>query len=325
MLRFIARRLLIAVPILLGVSVVTFTFANLAPGDPVSALVRPGSDVKPQDIEKLKEALGLNKPMPERYAAWLGQVVQGNLGVELVGGGSIAKALAKRIPNTIKLMGTALTISVVVGVLLGILSAFRQHSKLDNAMTVVVISGISLPPYLLAILAIYFLAVVPFQIFGVKLLPAGGIQDPVSSLPPIVDELWHLILPALVLAFAGTATFLRYTRASVLEVMRQDHVTTARSKGLSERVVRIRHVLRNALLPVVTVLGLSLPSLIVGAIFVETLFSWPGVGQYAIESTREHDYAAIMAVGLLTSVAIIMANLITDIAYAFVDPRIRVR
>ena len=263
--------------------------------------------------------------MPERYAAWLGQVVQGNLGVELVGGSSIAKALAKRIPNTIKLMGTALTISVVVGVLLGILSAFRQHSKLDNAMTVVVISGISLPPYLLAILAIYFLAVVPFQIFGVKLLPAGGIQDPVSSLPPIVDELWHLILPALVLAFAGTATFLRYTRASVLEVMRQDHVTTARSKGLSERVVRIRHVLRNALLPVVTVLGLSLPSLIVGAIFVETLFSWPGVGQYAIESTREHDYAAIMAVGLLTSVAIIMSNLITDIAYAFVDPRIRVR
>lgn len=325
MLRFIARRLLIAVPILLGVSIVTFGFANLAPGDPISALVRPGSDVKAQDVEKLKEALGLNKPVPERYVTWLTQIVQGNLGVELVGGGSIAKALAKRVPNTIRLMGTALIFSVVVGVLLGILSAFRQHSKLDNTMTVVVISGISLPPYLLAILAIYFVAVVPFQMFGIKLLPAGGIEDPVSTLPPIVDELWHLILPALVLAFAGTATFLRYTRASVLEVMRQDHVTTARSKGLSERVVRTRHVLRNALLPIVTVLGLSLPSLIVGAIFVETLFSWPGVGQYAIESTREHDYAAIMAVGLLTSVVIIVANLITDIAYAFVDPRIRVR
>ncbi len=325
MLRFIVRRLLIAVPILLGVSIVTFTFANLAPGDPVSALVRPGSDVKPQDVEKLKEALGLNKPLPERYAAWLGQIVQGNLGVELVGGSSISKALAKRIPNTVKLMGTALLISVVVGVALGVVSAFRQHSKLDNAMTVVVISGISLPPYLLAILAIYVFAVLPFQLFGIKLLPAGGLEDPVSTLPPIVDEMWHLILPALVLAFAGTATFLRYTRASVLEVMRQDHVTTARSKGLDERVVRTRHVLRNALLPVVTVLGLSLPSLIVGAIFVETLFSWPGVGQYAIESTREHDYAAIMAVALLTAVAIILANLITDITYAYVDPRIRVR
>lgn len=325
MLRFIARRLLIAVPILLGVTVLTFTFANIAPGDPISALVRPGSDVKPRDIEKLKEALGLNKPLPERYVTWLGQVVQGNLGAELVGGGSIAKALANRVPNTIKLMGTALTISVVLGVLLGILSAFRQHSKLDNAMTVVVISGISLPPYLLAILAIYFLAVVPFQLFGIKLLPAGGQVDPVSTLPPIVDELWHLILPALVLAFAGTATFLRYTRASVLEVMHRDFVTTARSKGLPEQAVRLRHILRNALLPVVTVLGLSMPSLIVGAIFVETLFSWPGIGQYAIESTREHDYAAIMGVGLLTSTAIVVANLVTDVAYAFVDPRIRVR
>ena len=325
MLRFIARRLLIAVPILLGVTVLTFTFANIAPGDPISALVRPGSDVKPRDIEKLKEALGLNKPLPERYVNWLGQVVQGNLGAELVGGGSIAKALANRVPNTIKLMGTALTISVVLGVLLGILSAFRQHSKLDNAMTVVVISGISLPPYLLAILAIYFLAVVPFQLFGIKLLPAGGQVDPVSTLPPIVDELWHLILPALVLAFAGTATFLRYTRASVLEVMHRDFVTTARSKGLPEQAVRLRHILRNALLPVVTVLGLSMPSLIVGAIFVETLFSWPGIGQYAIESTREHDYAAIMGVGLLTSTAIVVANLVTDVAYAFVDPRIRVR
>ncbi len=325
MLRFIARRLLIAVPILLGVTVLTFTFANIAPGDPISALVRPGSDVKPRDIEKLKEALGLNKPLPERYVNWLGQVVQGNLGAELVGGGSIAKALAKRVPNTIKLMGTALTISVVLGVLLGILSAFRQHSKLDNAMTVVVISGISLPPYLLAILAIYFLAVVPFQLFGIKLLPAGGQVDPVSTLPPIIDELWHLILPALVLAFAGTATFLRYTRASVLEVMHRDFVTTARSKGLREQTVRLRHILRNALLPVVTVLGLSMPSLIVGAIFVETLFSWPGIGQYAIESTREHDYAAIMGVGLLTSTAIVVANLVTDVAYAFVDPRIRIR
>ena len=325
MLRFIGRRLLIAVPILLGVSVLTFTFANLAPGDPISALVRPGSDVKPRDVEKLKEALGLNKPLPERYVTWLGQVVQGNLGAELVGGGSIAKALAKRIPNTIKLMGTALAISLVVGVLLGILSAFRQHSKLDNAMTVVVISGISLPPYLLAILAIYFLAVVPFQVFGIKLLPAGGLEDPVSTLPPVIDELWHLILPALVLAFAGTATFLRYTRASVLGVMNRDFVTTARSKGLPERSVRLRHILRNALLPIVTVLGLTMPSLIVGAIFVETLFSWPGIGQYAIESTREHDYAAIMGVALLTSAAIVASNLVTDVAYAFVDPRIRVR
>jgi len=325
MRRFVIRRLLIAIPILLGVSVVTFGFANLAPGDPISALVRPGSDVKPQDIEKLKEALGLNKPVHERYFTWLGQTLQGNLGVELVGGQPIARQLARRIPNTIRLMGTALAISLVLGVLLGILSAYRQHSKLDGVMTTIVFAGISLPPYLIAMIAIFVFAVLPFQLFGIHLFPANGFQDPVSTAPPILDELWHLILPAAVLAFGGTATFLRYTRASVLEVMGQDHVTTARSKGLAERTVRFRHILRNALLPIVTVFGLLLPTLIVGALFVETIFTWPGVGSYAIEVTRERDYAGIMAVALLTSVTIVISNLVTDIAYAFVDPRIRYR
>jgi len=320
---FILRRLLIAIPILLGVSMVTFTFANLAPGDPVSALVRPGSDFKPQDIEKIKVALGLDKPFHERYVAWLGQVLQGNLGAETIGQQSIAKQLAKRIPNTVLLMGTALLVSLVLGVLLGIASAFRQHTRTDAVLTTAVFAGISLPPYLLAMIVIYALAVLPFQLFGIKLFPANGIRDPVSTWPIWVDQLWHLLLPAGVLAFAGTATFLRYTRASVLEAMRQDYVTTARSKGLGERAVRYRHILRNALLPVVTVLGLSLPALVVGALFVETLFSWPGVGSYAIEATKERDYPVIMAVALLTSVVIVLSNLLTDIAYAFVDPRIR--
>ena len=322
---FVVRRALIALPILLGVSIVTFTFANLAPGDPVSALVRPGSDIHPQDVEKIKEALGLNKPWLERYGTWLGQVLQGNLGVETVGGQSIAKQLARRIPNTLLLMGTALVVSLVLGVLLGILSAYRQHTKLDGGLTILIFLGISLPPYLLAMIAIFLFAVVPFQVTGIHVFPATGIQDPVSKLPAPIDTLWHLALPAAVLAFGGTATFLRYTRASVLEVMRQDHVTTARSKGLTERAVRFTHVLRNALLPVVTVLGLTLPTLIVGALFVETLFTWPGVGSYAIQATRQRDYPAIMAVGLLTSTTIILSNLITDIAYAFVDPRIRYR
>jgi peptide/nickel transport system permease protein len=315
--------LLIAIPILLGVSIVTFTFANLAPGDPVSALVRPGSDFKPQDIEKLKAALGLDRPFLERYVVWLGQLLQGNLGVETIGGQSIAKELATRIPNTILLMGTALSVSVVLGVLLGIVSAFRQHTRTDAVLTTAVFAGISLPPYLLAMIAIYVFAVLPFQLFGIKLLPANGIRDPVSPWPIWLDQLWHLLLPASVLAFAGTATFLRYTRASVLEAMRQDYVTTARSKGLRENAVRYRHILRYALLPVVTVLGLSLPALVVGALFVETLFSWPGVGSYAIQATKQHDYPVIMAVALLTSTVIVLSNLVTDIAYAFVDPRIR--
>lgn len=321
--RYILRRLLISIPILLGVTIVTFTFANLAPGDPISALMKPGVDLRPEAIEQLKAALGLDKPFHERYIAWLTQLLQGNLGVESVGRGSIAAALARRIPNTVLLMGTALSVSVILGVLLGIVSAFRQHTKTDAVLTTTVFAGISLPPYLLAMLAIYVFAVLPFQLFGIHLFPANGIKDPVSTLPPWLDTLWHLILPASVLAFAGTATFLRYTRASVLEAMRLDFVTTARSKGLREHTVRYGHILRNALLPVVTVIGLSLPALVVGALFVETLFSWPGVGSYMIEATRERDYPAIMAVALLTSITIILANLITDITYAFVDPRIR--
>jgi peptide/nickel transport system permease protein len=338
MRRYILRRLLIAIPILFGVSMVTFTFANLAPGDPVSSLVRQGSDLKPQDLAELKKALGLDRPWIERYIAWVGLqpvvalatgepavpgILEGNFGVSFVNATPVAKTLGVRIPNTIKLMGASLIISLALGLLLGVFSAFRQGSRLDNALTIVVFAGISLPSYLIALLAVVAFAVLPYSAFGIKLFPATGIQDPLSSAPPILDFLYHLALPAAVLAFGGTATFLRYTRASVLEVMRQDHVTTARSKGLGEGAVRRRHVLRNALLPVVTVVGLSLPSLITGALFVETLFVWPGVGSLAIQSTQVRDYPMIMAIALLTSVTIIVSNLLADIAYAYVDPRIR--
>src|SRR5436190_2617150 len=302
MRRYILRRLVIALVIVFGVSVVTFTFANLAPGDPVQAMVRPGSDVKPSDLEQLKKQLGLDRPWHERYLTWASQILQGNLGVSFISRQPISRLLADRIPNTLKLMGTALIVSVVLGIALGIFSAFRQGSRVDNILTTIVFAGISLPSYLIALLAVLLFAVVPYSFFGIKLFPATGIQDPTSTAPPILDFLYHLILPASVLAFGGTATFLRYTRASVLEVMRQDHVTTARSKGLSERRVQIRHILRNALLPVVTVLGLTLPSLITGALFVETLFTWPGVGSLAIQATQQRDYPLILAVGIVTSV-----------------------
>lgn len=323
MRRYILRRLLIAVVIIFGVSVVTFTFANLAPGDPVQAMVKPGSDVRPSDLEALKKHLGLDRPWHERYLAWAGQVIRGNLGASFISGQPVSKQLADRIPNTLKLMGTALFISVFLGIALGIFSAFRQGSRVDNILTTIVFAGISLPSYLIALLAVLLFAVLPYSFWGVKLFPATGIQDPTTTAPPLLDFLYHLALPAAVLAFGGTATFLRYTRASVLEVMRQDHVTTARSKGLTERRVQVRHILRNALLPVVTVLGLTLPSLITGALFVETLFTWPGVGSLAIQATQQRDYPLILAVGLVTSLVIVLSNLLTDITYAYVDPRIR--
>ena len=226
-----------------------------------------------------------------------------------MGRGSIAAALARRIPNTVLLMGTALTVSVILGVLLGIVSAFRQHTRTDAVLTTTVFAGISLPPYLLAMLVIY--AVRGAAVPAVRHPPVPGQRHQGSRCrrcPRGWTRCGTCILPAAVLAFAGTATFLRYTRASVLEAMRLDFVTTARSKGLREHTVRYGHILRNALLPVVTVIGLSLPALVVGALFVETLFSWPGVGSYMIEATRERDYPVIMAVALLTSVTIIVAQ-----------------
>ncbi len=322
MIRFILRRLAIAVPILFAVSIVTFTFANLAPGDPVSAMIRPGSDVRPGDLAALKESLGLNKPFQERYAAWLGQVIQGNFGAT-VSGTSVASLLAQRIPNTIKLIGLAALIGVSTGVFLGVISAFRQGTWFDNLMTFVVFLGVSLPSYLLALIGTLVLVIGVREVTGFGLFPSGGSADPNSNLPRWLDELWHLALPVLTLSFGLTATFLRYTRASILEVLRQDHVTTARAKGLREIQVRRRHILRNGLLPIATVLGVVLPLLITGSLFVESLFRWPGVGQLMWNATQTREYNIIMAVALLVAVAIIVSNLVVDILYAFIDPRIR--
>jgi len=321
-IRFIVRRIAIAIPILFAVSIVTFAFANLAPGDPVSAMIRPGSDVRPSDLAALKEALGLNKPFHERYIAWLGQILQGNFGAT-VSGTSVTSLLIQRIPNTIKLIGLSAVIGVSSGVLLGVISAFKKGSWFDNLMTAVVFLGVSLPSYLIALIGTMVFVIGLKSITGVGLFPSGGSADPNSDLPRWLDELWHLALPVLCLSFGLTATFLRYTRASILEVMRQDHVTTARAKGLGELLIRRRHILRNGLLPIVTVMGVVLPLLITGALFIESLFRYPGVGLLMWNATQTREYNIIMAVALLVAVAIIVSNLIVDILYAFIDPRIR--
>ena len=322
MIIFILRRIAIAIPILIAVSIVTFTFATLAPGDPVSAMIRPGSDIRPSDLDALREALGLNKPFHERYLAWLGQVLQGNFGAT-VSGTSVTSLLAQRIPNTIKLIGLSALVGVSTGVFLGVVSAFRKGTRFDNLMTVVVFLGVSLPSYLIALICTMVLVIGVKSATGITLFPSGGSADPNSDLPRWLDELWHLVLPVLCLSFGLTATFLRYTRASVLEVIRQDHVTTARAKGLGEILIRRRHILRNGMLPIITVLGVVLPLLITGALFIESLFRWPGVGLLMWNATQIREYNIIMAVALLVAVAIIVCNLIVDILYAFIDPRIR--
>jgi peptide/nickel transport system permease protein len=311
------RRLLIAIPVLLGITVVTFTFANLAPGDPVSAMIDPNRPLPPAEIAKLKEELGLDQPIPVRYAIWLEQVLRGNLGYSLVNHRSVAGEILDRLPQTILLMATAWLVSVLIGVPLGIYSAFHQYSRADYVLTLFVFAGISVPSFLLALLAIYLFA------FRVPIFPTSGMYEPLSQLNPIVDRLWHLVLPATVLGIEGAASYLRYTRSSVLEVMRQDYVTTARAKGLAEWRLRVRHVFRNALLPLVTIAGLHLPALIGGALFIEMLFSWPGMARLAITATLGRDYPMIMGVGLVAATMVLLANLVADLTYALADPRIR--
>lgn len=315
--RYILRRILISFPVLFGITIVTFTFANLAPGDPVTAMIDPMSGIEPGEVEKLKEALGINKPIPVRYALWLKEVLRGNLGYSYVTHRPVAIMIAERLPQTLQLMMTALGISILLGVSLGIYAAFNQYSLLDNVFTLLVFIGISVPAFFFALLAIYVFS------FRVPLFPTSGIKEPLSTLPPIIDRLHHLVLPATVLGIEGVAGYLRYTRSSVLEVMRQDYVTTARAKGLRERAVRIGHVLRNALLPLVTIVGLSLPSLIGGALFIEVLFSWPGMARMAIEHTLGRDYPVIMGIGLVSATMVLFSNLVADIVYTVVDPRIR--
>ena len=315
--RYIVRRLLISFPVLLGITIVTFTFANLAPGDPVSAMIDPTIGMKPGEMAKLKEALGLNEPVPVRYVLWLKEVVRGNLGYSLVTQKSITRMIGERLPQTLQLMITAMSISIILGVSLGIYAAYHQYSWSDNLLTLGVFVGISIPSFFFALLAIYFLS------FKIPLFPTSGMMEPGTTASPVLDRLYHLILPATVLGIEGVAIYLRYTRSSVLEVLRQDYVTTARAKGVAENILRLRHVLRNALLPLVTIIGLSLPGLIGGTLFIEMLFSWPGMARLAIESTLRRDYPAIMGIGLVAATVVLFSNLAADILYTVVDPRIR--
>lgn len=317
MTRYIVRRILISIPVLVGITIVTFTFANLAPGDPISAMIDPMSGQDPGDIAALKEALGLNKPVPVRYALWLKEILRGNLGFSYSTHRPVTTMITERLPQTLQLMVTAVTISVILGVSLGIYAAFHQYSILDNGFTLFAFVGISVPAFFLALVAIWVFSL------RIPLFPASGMLEPLTTRHPIIDRLYHLILPATVLGIEGIAGYLRYTRASMLEVMRQDYVTTARAKGLSERVVRVRHVLRNALLPLVTIAGMSLPGLIGGALFIETLFAWPGMAQLAIGATLGRDYPVIMGITLVSATTVYLSNLLADIVYTIVDPRIR--
>jgi peptide/nickel transport system permease protein len=315
--RYILRRVFISIPVLFGITLVTYLIVSLAPGDPVSAMVDPeqAAVLGPGWMEQQRAELGLDKPLPVRYGLWLKEVVTGNLGYSFSDRQPVSDKIAERIWPTIKLMLTVQLLALAIGVPIGVLSAIRQYSLLDYAATVFGFATISIPAFFLALAGIYLFAI------QLRWLPSAGMAT-IGQPPSFVDSLKHLILPATVLGLAQAAPLIRYTRSSMLETVRQDYVRVARAKGLSERVVISRHALRNALVPLVTVVALTLPQLLGGTVIIEQIFAWPGMGTLAIKAVRARDYPTIMAINLLGAVLVLISSLIADVIYAWIDPRI---
>ncbi len=323
MREYILKRLLMMVPLFFGITLITFSVIHLAPGGPVEVQTEMSYKSSAEARENLKRLYGLDKPLHEQYAAWLGRFARLDFGTSFVDGRPVIEKIAETIPITLTINLLGLALIFIIAIPLGVLSAVRQHSLFDRISTMVVFIGFSTPTFWLALLCMI--------LFGVYMgiLPISGFRSIDTSGMNLVqkglDIGRHLILPVGVSAFGGIAGLSRYSRSSMLEVIRQDYIRTARAKGLSERTVIVRHALRNALMPIVTILGLSVPGLIGGSVIFETIFAIPGMGQLFYSSTMSRDYPTIMGILVIGAALTLIGNLIADISYALIDPRIRVR
>ena len=317
MARYALRRVLQAVPLLLGITLGIFLLIRLVPGGPLSAY-EGNPDVTPQDMARLRQQLGLDAPLPVQYVRWLGRLGRGDLGWSLVSHRPVASMIGERLGNTAYLMGLALALTFAIALPAGIISARRQYSWFDHAVTTMSFAGFSMPTFWSGLLAILVFSV------WLRWLPAGGMYT-VGEAFSLGDHLRHLVLPLGILTLFSAARYTRYLRASMLEVLGQDYIATARAKGLGERVVIQKHALKNATIPVVTIVALDLPQLFSGALITETMFSWPGMGRLFWEATLRLDYPVLMAVMTVSATLVVLFNLAADLAYGFLDPRIRYR
>jgi peptide/nickel transport system permease protein len=313
---FLLRRLVQALTILFGVSMLVFLFVELAPGDAVDALMPPETMPTPEAKAAMRERLGLNDAPPIRYARWLGRALQGDLGYSLTSRKPVTDIVMARLPKTLLLVGAAMVFSIIVGITTGIISAIKQYSIIDYLATFFSFFWLSIPGFFLSLLVIY--------IFAVKLdwFPVFGASSPGAE-HPLLDRIHHLILPALVLGLELAAALTRYTRASLVEVLRADYMRTAKAKGLKDWSVIIGHGLKNALIPIITVIAFRLPYLISGAVVIETVFQWPGLGLLTLDAANHKDYPLILAITLAVTILVVVSSLLADLAYCVVDPRIR--
>lgn len=314
MFQYLIKRLLISLPVILGVTVISYFIISMAPGDAVSLMVDP--NLSKADIEQARRDLGLNDPIPVRYGKWLGELMKGNLGYSYLNRQPVSKRIGERVIPTLSLSLLALFVAYLIAIPIGVLSATKQYSWVDYGSSVFALVGVSIPNFFLGIGLIY--------VFSLKLdlLPVSGMRT-LGVQASFIDLFKHLILPTIVLSSATMGSVTRYTRSSMLDVVRQDFIRTARAKGLGEQLVIYKHGLRNALLPVITLLGLQVPGLLGGAIITEQIFGWPGMGRLAIEAITQRDYPVLMGLNLLTAVLVVAGGLISDALYSIADPRIR--
>jgi peptide/nickel transport system permease protein len=315
---YIRKRLIQSIPILFGITILTFFIMKLAPGSPLGSMINPRTSA--EAIHRAEEALGLNRPIIVQYFSWLDQLVHLNLGYSTYSGQPVLAMILERLPATLLLTITAFIISFVAGVPLGVYSATHKYSSGDYSLTVFAFIGISIPSFFFGMGLIYVFA----YILG--WLPTSGfgnIRFTGTAFQLFIDKLRYLIMPAAAMALPNVATVMRFTRSSMMDTLSQDYIRTAHAKGLGEKSIIFGHALKNSLIPVITIIGLSIPNLFGGAYIIEKVFNWPGMGLMGVDAIGNRDYAVLMGINLFTSILVLMGNLLSDILYAFVDPRIR--
>lgn len=320
--RYVLKRLLLAIPLLLGIATITFFIAHLAPGDPMDMYLAKRADkqIDPEAIALIRQKYGLDQPIHVQYMKWLGNLATGDLGESFRYRRPVASLIWERAPYTLQLAGLALLFDALLGIGLGIFSAVKQYSLVDKSVTIGALVIYSIPGFWLALMLLL--------VFSVNLgwFPTSQTRsldyELLSWSGKVLDRLWHLVLPVFVLGVASAAGTARYMRSRLLEVLSEDYVLAARARGLKERTVILKHALRNAMIPILTIYGLALPFLLGGAVLIEKVFAWPGMGLLALEAVSGRDYPVILATGMTAAVLVILGNLLADVTYTLVDPRV---
>ncbi|MDI6600621.1 MAG: ABC transporter permease [Thermoanaerobacteraceae bacterium] len=320
MRQYITRRLIQMIPILIGISILLFFILQLAPGDIFSTMMNPHMTAEMK--EELRHQLHLDQPAYIQYFYWVQGVLKGDFGDSFYFKQPVTRVINTYIWNSFLLSLVSFILSVIISIPIGVISATRQYSRFDYFFTVVALIGISIPSFYFGLLLIKWFSV------DLKLFPVSGMMTPgvnFVGMEKAADILYHMALPCIVLTLSSVAGLMRYTRSSMLEVIRQDYIKTARAKGLRERVVIYKHALRNAMIPVITIFGMWLPGLFSGAIITESIFNWPGIGPIELLAVNNRDYPLLMGINLILALLTLLGNLIADITYALVDPRIRLK